>query len=147
MDEIFKLLHKYKNINKEKMIMIKSILIGVSLLILSGCAAIFKGTSQEVSIRSNDNAAKIYVNDVFMGKGSTRTVFKKNKNYTIRVEQKDCTATTVSASKSFDPITLLGVLIDYGIFTVLVVDGLGTGAWQEFDQESFVIDAQCEEVL
>jgi len=125
----------------------KGLLIVLSFLMLSGCAAMFKGTSQEISIRSNDPSAKIYVNDAFMGVGNTRTIFKKNKNYTIRVEQKDCTATSINASKSFDPVTLLGVLIDYGIFTVLVFDGIGTGAWQEFDQESFVIDAKCTVVI
>jgi len=35
------------------------------------------------------------------------------------------------------------LLIDWGIITILLVDGVGTGAWQQFDQTSYVIDPQC----
>jgi hypothetical protein len=49
----------------------------------------------------------------------------------------------VQASKSFDATTLLGVLMDFGIITVLVVDGVATGAWQQFDQTSYVLDPVC----
>lgn len=45
--------------------------------------------------------------------------------------------------KSFDAVTLLGLLIDWGIISILVVDGACTGAWSQFDQESFVVDPQC----
>jgi hypothetical protein len=29
------------------------------------------------------------------------------------------------------------------VVSVLFVDGVGTGAWQQFDQESYIVDAQC----
>lgn len=113
---------------------------------LSGCAAMFNGTSQEIAVRSHDDSAKIYINDAYMGKGNIRTTFHKDKEYTIRVEAKECTPTEVKANKSFDPTTLLGVFVDYGIFSILIIDGVATGSWQKFDQESYVINAQCDEV-
>jgi hypothetical protein len=115
----------------------------IAVFILNGCAAIFNGSSQQVSIRSKDPRAKIYVNDAYLGDGNVVTTFKKKEKYSIRVEQDNCQAVTLPVSKSFDATTLLGVFIDLGIISILVVDGVGTGAWQEFDQTNYIIDAQC----
>lgn len=61
----------------------------------------------------------------------------------ITARKAGCTDTTVPAPKSFDAITLLGVLIDFGLVSVLLIDGAATGAWQQFDQTSFVVDPRC----
>ncbi len=117
----------------------------VSMTTLSGCAAMFNGSTEQVSIRSNDKDAKIYVNGSYKGEGNVVTTFKKKKNYTITVESgnEQCKSMTIPVSKSFDATTLLGVFIDFGIVTILVVDGIGTGAWQQFDQTSYIIDPIC----
>ncbi|MGO2591760.1 MAG: PEGA domain-containing protein [Enterococcus faecalis] len=73
-------------------------------------------------MRSQKPNDKIYVNEAYLGEGSAVTTFKKNKNYTIRVEEKGCQSVTVPATKSY---------------------GAGTGAWQQFDQTSYVITSQC----
>lgn len=119
-------------------------IIALSALLLSGCAAMFSGTSQQVSIRSHDKDAKIFVNGGYLGKGDVVTTFKKKEDYTITVEQDGCRTVTMPVSKSFDATTLLGVFVDFGIVSILVVDGAGTGAWQEFDQTAYTIDAQCD---
>ena len=121
----------------------KMISVVVALFLLSGCAAMFNGTSQQVSIRSKNPNAKIYVNDAYLGDGNVLTTFKKKKDYTIRVEQDGCKSVSIPVTKSFDPTTLLGVFIDFGVVSVLVVDGIGTGAWQKFDQENYIVNAQC----
>lgn len=112
-------------------------------IVLTGCATMFNGASQQVSVRSNIDGAKLYVNEQYIGKGNGVTVLKKKKNYTITVRKKGCDTVSVPVIKSFDTTTLLGLFIDWGIFTILMVDGLATGAWQDFDQTSFVIDPQC----
>ncbi len=48
-------------------------------IMLSGCAAMFNGTSQQVSIRSQDPDAEIYVNDMLLGHGNVITLFKKKR--------------------------------------------------------------------
>ena len=115
----------------------------MAVFLLNGCAAMFNGSSQQVSIRSKDPKAKIYVNDAYLGDGNVVTTFKKKEKYTIRVEQDNCEAVTMPVSKSFDATTLLGLFIDFGIVSILVVDGVGTGAWQQFDQTNYIVDAQC----
>lgn len=49
-------------------------------IMLSGCAAMFNGTSQQVSIRSQDPDAEIYVNDMLLGHGNVITSFKKKRS-------------------------------------------------------------------
>ena len=121
------------------------ICITIITFFLSGCAAMFKGTTQQINFRSNDPDVTFYVNEQFIGKGSAVTTFKKNIAYTITARKKGCQDMLIAATKSFDPITLLGILIDYGIVTILIVDGAATGAWQQFDQTSYVMDPlQCE---
>ncbi len=110
---------------------------------LSGCAAMFHGSTQQVAVRSNVPGTEIYANEAYIGKDNGVTTFQKNKNYTLTARKAGCTDVTVPASKSFDAITLLGVLIDFGIVSVLLIDGAATGAWQQFDQTSFVIDPRC----
>lgn len=112
-------------------------------VLLSGCAAMFHGSSQQVFIRSQDPSAKIYVNENYLGEGNVVTVFKKNQSYVIRVEKHGCNSVTIPVTKSFDATTLLGVFIDFGLVSVLVVDGVGTGAWQQFDQTSYIVNPQC----
>ncbi|EKO3702118.1 PEGA domain-containing protein [Vibrio metschnikovii] len=115
----------------------------MAVFLLNGCAAMFNGSSQQVSIRSKDPKAKIYVNNAYLGDGNVVTTFKKKEKYSIRVEQDNCEPVTMPVSKSFDATTLLGLFIDFGIVSILVVDGVGTGAWQQFDQTNYIIDAQC----
>ncbi|WP_414728118.1 hypothetical protein [Zhongshania aliphaticivorans] len=124
----------------------KKILISTILtanIALSGCASMFNGSSQQVSIRSNIDNAELYVNEQYIGKGNGITTFKKKQNYTITARKDGCDAVTIPASKSFDATTLLGIFIDFGIISILVIDGVGTGAWQQFDQTSYVVDPRC----
>lgn len=112
-------------------------------LITTGCASMFNGTTQTVNIRSNNPEAKLYINEEYMGKESAVYTFKKKGNYVIRAEKQGCKDNLVTPEKSFDPTTLLGVLLDWGIVSILIVDGAATGAWQKFTTTSFVVDPDC----
>ena len=110
---------------------------------LSGCAVMFHGSTQQVAIRSNVPGTELFVNETYVGKDNGVTIFQKSKNYMVTARKAGCTDTTVPASKSIDGITLLGILIDLGIISVLLIDGFATGAWQQFDQTSYVVDPRC----
>ena len=110
---------------------------------LSGCATMFHGPTQQVSIRSNVPGTELFVNEAYVGKDNGVTTFLKSKNYMVTARKAGFTDTTVPASKSFDALTLLGIFLDFGIISVIIVDGAGTGAWQQFDQTSYVIDPRC----
>jgi len=117
--------------------------LGCTLLIISGCATIFNGSTQTVNIRSNDALAKLYVNEEYMGQHNAVYTFKKKDNYIIKAEKMGCQTTTITPKKVFDPTTLLGVFLDWGIVSIFVIDGAATGAWQKFTQTNFVIDPNC----
>ena len=120
--------------------------VGLVLMVvvfLGGCATMLHGPTQQVAIRSNLDDVKLYVNEQYIGKGSGVTTFKKNKEYSITARKDGCEAVTIPVSKSFDATTLLGLFVDFGVITILVVDGMGTGAWQQFDQTTFVVDPKC----
>jgi hypothetical protein len=71
---------------------------------------------------------------------------KKSQSYTITVRKEGCEPFTLPVSKSFDAVTLLGILLDLGVISILVVDGAATGAWSQFDQTSYVLDPRCVSV-
>ncbi|TYP82944.1 MULTISPECIES: hypothetical protein [Nitrosomonas] len=125
----------------------KAISLLAAITLLSGCASIFHGVSQQVIIRSNQPDVDLYVNEAFIGRGNGITSFKKKEEYVITARKEGCMPASIPASKSFDATTLLGMFIDLGIISILVVDGAGTGAWRKFDQTSFVIDPQCDKTL
>ena len=122
---------------------INSVLCVTVAISLTGCATMFNGSSQVMSIRSTIDDAKLYVNETYIGKGNRTETFQKKKNYTIRASKEGCRDTNVIVSKSFDPTTLLGILLDWGIISILIVDGACTGAWQHFDKTSYLIDPDC----
>jgi hypothetical protein len=77
--------------------------------------------------------------------GSTRThsLLRQDSAAADPVEAPESTHPLVRHSR---PLTLLGVLIDFGVISVLVVDGAATGAWAQFDQTTYLIDPRCATV-
>ena len=122
---------------------LRLLFLSATIVLSTGCATMFNGSNQTVNIRTNEKKKKIYVNEEYMGKNQATYTFKKKENYVLKAEKEGCKTTTIIPQKSFDPTTLLGVLLDWGIISVLVVDGAATGAWQKFNQTSYVIDPDC----
>src|SRR4051812_34503052 len=93
---------------------VKAVVSSMLLVSMTGCATMFNGSSQVMSIRSNDDDAKLYVNEMYIGKGNGTQTFRKKENYRITARKEGCKDTSVIATKSFDPTCLLGILIDWG---------------------------------
>ncbi len=123
-------------------IITKTLLIFI-LIFESSCALMFNGSKDTLTIRSNEENVKIYINESYLGKNSAVTVINKKDDYVIRVSKKGCADKLVPVTRSMDATTLLGLLIDLGIITILLVDGLGTRAWHKADQTSYVLDPEC----
>ncbi|MGE4231895.1 MAG: PEGA domain-containing protein [Bacteriovoracia bacterium] len=109
----------------------------------TGCATLFRGTKDTISVRSDDPDAKIFIDERYIGKGTAIQSVPKKGNHIIRVSKKGCADATQSIPYSFDPTSLLGILIDLGIISMLVVDGLATGAISSADQTNFVLNPEC----
>lgn len=125
----------------------RSVLFRCMCVILSvsvaGCATMFNGATQTMSIRSNMEDAKLYVNETYIGTGNGTETFRKKGQYTITARKEGCRETSITPKKSFDPTTLLGILIDWGIISILVVDGFATGAITKYDKTGYLVDPDC----
>ena len=103
----------------------------------------FNGSKDTVTVRSNEEGVKIYLNESYLGKNSAITTINKKDDYVIRVSKKGCVDKMVPVTRSFDPTTLLGIFIDLGLITILIIDGVATRAWHKADQTAFVLDPEC----
>ncbi len=114
--------------------------------LLSGCASIFHGTQETLHVRSDEPDTQFYLNNRDIGKGTFAdvTIAKKEMgNSVLHAEKKGCNTKSASIVTSFDGITLLGILIDLGLISILVVDWGVTGAVNKASQTNYVITPEC----
>ena len=115
-------------------------------LYLQGCAAIFTGTSEQISLRSSVPDTQFLVNGRVVGKGTSAiaTVKRKDLKQSVLVAPKEgCSDNTASIETSFNGITLLGLLLDMGLISILVVDGAATGAWTMAAETNYFLEPSC----
>lgn len=111
---------------------------------LTGCAAMFHGTSDQINIQSADPDAKIFMDNVLIGKGSAMASVKRNTQHTVTARKNECSDHVVQTQNSFDAISLLGILIDFGIITMLVIDWGATGAMWKTDPLIYNVTPICD---
>lgn len=89
-----------------------------ALALMPGCATIFHGTSETINVRSEVPETTFYAGGQEIGRGTSAvtTVQKKSlKKTTLRAEKADCITKTTPLMTSFDGISLLGILLDFGL--------------------------------
>ena len=123
----------------------------VMFIILSGCASIFHGTTQTIHVRSEEPETKLYLNDVELGiTGSQKGTYavtsipkKDLKKAVLKATKQDCAPVLSKIETRFDGISLLGILLDYGLISILVVDWAITGAVTEAARTDYVLTPNC----
>ena len=109
----------------------------------SGCATIFRGSSDSVTVTSDQSDAKIYIDGQFMGDGTAIATLSKRGDHTIKVTKPGCKDRIIQTQSSFDPTTLLGLFLDFGLISILVVDGLATGNWAKISPTYYAVTPDC----
>ena len=122
---------------------ILKMLVIILTVISFGCATIFHGTKDTISVRSEEEGTKIYIDEELVGKNSSVSMVRKKGEHIIRVSKEGCIDVTRPIPYSFDGTTLLGLFLDLGIITILVVDWLATGAITSASQNNFVLSPDC----
>jgi len=119
--------------------------ISMAVILCTGCASMFSGTTQNLLLRSDVKGAKLYLNNEEIGTDTaTVQISKKNlRNSVLLAKKQGCSDYSTHISTKFDPTTLLGVLLDFGIVTVLVVDWGITGAVHEAERTNYVLNPVC----
>lgn len=61
----------------------------------------------------------------------------------LRADKAGCNERTSPIPTTFDGVTLLGLFIDAGIVSIVVVDWLATGAVHKAAQTDFILTPEC----
>lgn len=115
-------------------------------LVLSGCAAIFNGTTETIHVRSEEPNTHFFLNERDLGTGTSAatTIPKKRLGSAIlRAEKNGCNARSTPIATTFDGVTLLGFFLDFGVISIVVVDWLATGAVTKAAQTDYVLTPEC----
>lgn len=107
------------------------------VLALAGCATVFRGTQQEITIRTDPDSAQIFVDGRLVGSGTASfNVKKQNGNNlpTIRVEEEGYKPQSFQLQNSFDNIALINLTFVYSWTTDFL-----TGAMFEYAPNNYMI--------
>ena len=117
----------------------------VMSMLLGSCASIIHGTTDVISVRSNEKDTTLFLNGSEIGKDSATVTVAKDKlsSSVIRASKRGCRDATERIDTKFDPTTLWGILIDYGIISILVIDMAINGATSRAAQTDYVVTPQC----
>jgi hypothetical protein len=122
-------------------------LVCLLLLVSTSCAAIFNGTSETIHLRSDQQQTRFFANDRDLGTGSSAiATIPKNqlKRTVLRATKEGCEDAVGPVATGFDAVTLLGLLLDLGIVSIVVVDWAATGAITKASQHSYVLTPTCQ---
>lgn len=113
--------------------------------LVSGCASIINGTTETIHIRSYETGTKIFLNDRQIGEDFADVTIAKRKlkNTTLIAKKDGCDDHSTSIETSFDPVSFLGLVIDFGLISVLLVDWGLTGAVYKADKANYVLTPKC----
>ncbi len=108
----------------------------------SGCASMFNGSKETIYLRSNEPNTTFYANARELGTGTSAvtSVAKKDlKNTTLRAIKPGYHTKAMPIETEIDMTSLLGIFIDYGIFSIVCIDWLGTGAITKASQTDYIL--------
>lgn len=106
--------------------------IAVASLILSSCATIFKGSTDDVNFSSEPTGAKVYVNGNLLGTTPVQLELKSKNSYTIEFKKEGYETKTVVLNNS---VGAGWIVLDVLFGVVPIIVDAATGNWYELDQE------------
>jgi hypothetical protein len=108
-----------------------------------GCALMFHGKSDQIRIQSQSSDAMLYLDGVQIGKGTATATVQRGQTYTISAKKNGCSdSSPIQTGSKFDEISLLGILIDWGLISMLLVDNL-SGAMRKTEPIAYTVSPIC----
>jgi hypothetical protein len=99
---------------------------------LTGCAYMFHGNTDQITIQSVDPQAELYIENALIGKGTASASVERNRKYSVTAKKAGCSDQTVQTGDKFDAISLLGLFLDLGIVSILIVDNASGAMWKTY---------------
>ena len=113
-----------------------AIVLTLSLLFFAGCAAIFKGSSEDIELSSDPQGAKVYLNNQYVGITPTYMRLKSDRTYHFEFHKEGYKVRPVYLGSSVGAgWVVLDILL--GGLIGIIVDA-ATGSWFELDQRVVV---------
>lgn len=112
----------------------------------TGCATMFHGTTDTLYVRSEEPNTRFFINERALGTGTSAIAVVEKKNMStsiLRAEKANCNSRTTPIATKFDSMSLLGILIDWGIISILVVDMGINGATTRAAQTDYILTPEC----
>ena len=109
----------------------------------------FHGTTDTIHVRSEEQDTRFFINNRDIGKGTTTVTLINKKDLhsaVLRAEKNGCNTKTYPVQTQFDGITLLGILLDFGIISILLVDWAATGATTKAAQTDYILTPECPKI-
>ena len=103
---------------------------GLGLIL--GCAAVFKGTSNNVDFSSEPGGAKVYVNGALMGTAPVNLKLESKKTYHIEFKKEGYETKTFTLTNH---VGVGWIILDVIFGLVPVVIDAATGSWYVLDQD------------
>lgn len=97
----------------------------------TGCALMFHGKSDQIRMQSQSSDAVLYLDGVQIGKGTATATVQRGQKYTLTAKKNGCSdSSPLQTGSKFDEVSLLGILIDWGLISILLVDNLSGALWK-----------------
>jgi hypothetical protein len=109
------------------------------LVLLTGCASMFSGSSDQITIHSNDPAAKIQVNGNNVGTGSVVYSLPRGQTALITASKPGCDARSISTGQAIAGPTWLNIFFWPGF----IVDA-ATGDMHKANPTDYTITPDCD---
>jgi PEGA domain len=109
------------------------------LFVLSSCATLFKGTSEEVRFGSEPQKAEVWVNGTKMGETPISLKLETKKTYDIEFKKEGFKSVT---RRIINHVGAGWIVLDVLAGLVPVIVDAATGAWYSLDQKN--VDAVLE---
>lgn len=106
----------------------------------SGCATIISGSNKNITITSEPQEAKVYINGGYRGKTPVQLSLKTNKDYSIRISKKGYDEGTAIINRSFNAMAILNLTSPL-CWAIDVV----TGALWTFDDDHVTVHLSKKE--
>ncbi|WP_145984500.1 putative periplasmic lipoprotein [Zymobacter palmae] len=110
-----------------------------SLLLLNGCATVFGPSQDTITVSTQDNDTKVFVDGLYMGNGTVTYPVPRGKSVTLSAEKKGCSPRVLQTGKSVVGLTFINILFWPGF----IVDA-ATGSIMKADPVFYNLRLNCD---
>ena len=103
------------------------------IFLISSCATLFKGTTEEVNFNSDPQRAEVWVNGIKMGETPVALKLECKKTYTIEFKKEGFEPRTYTITNH---VGAGWIILDVLAGLVGVIVDAATGAWYSLDQKN-----------